>query len=184
MRDQSAYPPPPGWGPPPRRSPSPWVWALAGCGGITLLVAAGIFFLVLKVSRTVGVAIQKAQAESETASRDLQVLDEKLTTFQGRRYIVGILKNRSVADTYENASVEFTLTDKQGEELDDSASDETDKPLKPGQTWRFKAEITSPQAAKYKLSDVSGYRTGAAERIFGMDSGRQESTKRGAEKGK
>jgi hypothetical protein len=133
-----------------------------------------MFFLVWRVSRTVGVAIQQAQTESEAATRDLQVLDQKLTTHQGKRYIVGTLKNRSVADTYENASVEFTLLDKHGEELDDSASAETDKPLKPGQTWRFKAELPDPGVTQFKVAAVSGYRTGAAERMFGMESEKKQ----------
>jgi hypothetical protein len=168
MNQQPAYPPPPGWGPPPKRGTPVWVWFLVGCGGLFVLGSIAIGYFVVRVSRTVTSAIGQMAAESEAATKNLKVIDHKLTTYQGKRFIVGSVKNVSPTDTYESVSVSFTLFDKAGEEMEDGLDAEAESPLKPGAVWRFKAEVEDPAVKTYKVSDVSGMRPGATERIFGV----------------
>jgi hypothetical protein len=100
-------------------------------------------------------AIEKSYTEMKAAGTVLKIQDQKLTSWKGQKFVVGTLKNTSPSQSYDFVSVSFHVYDSKDLELE-TASDTTEVVLKPGGTWRFKAEVTEPTATRVVLEEVLG----------------------------
>jgi hypothetical protein len=134
---------------------SPWFYAAWGCGGCACLSGIAVVVGVFMLSWGVKKGIESLAESARAAQVDLKVQKHELVQKEGKRYIVGTLKNISPKNTYSNAFVEFSLFDKTGKPLEGAIAKTTD--LKPGATWDFKAPVTDPTAATYKFRAVSGF---------------------------
>jgi hypothetical protein len=138
-----------------RKNTPTWVFVLAGCGGCGCLAALGVIGFMFYLSRGVATVFQELSKEMQEAGKDFKVQEHKLVTHEGKRYIVGTAKNISPTNRYSWVSIEFSLTDAAGTELD-STTDMTENEVKPGEVWRFKAPIEAPEAVKYKFRGITG----------------------------
>ena len=121
------------------------------------LFFVGAYFL----GRQFVAVVQQVETDRQLSAKDLKVHDHKLVTEEGKRFIVGSVKNASAKQRYRAADITFAVLDKEGNDLD-SATDATDAELTPGGTWDFRAEVEDDQAATYKFKEVAGIKVDAA----------------------
>src|SRR5947207_2138954 len=128
-----------------RRGMPTWAIVLLSCGGCGCFALVALFggamFLGFGVTR----ALFDVMKEVRAASIDLKVQDDKIVTFQGRRYIVGTLKNISTRNRYSWVAIDLPLYEGAGKTFDSVMASTTEE-IPPGGTWRFRAPITNPKA--------------------------------------
>lgn len=87
--------------------------------------------------------------------KDLQVVSYQSEQGQyGNQFVTGRVRNNS-GHAYRYAQVEITLLDEAGNVVGSTIDNVTN--LRAGKTWRFRAIVTEPSAAQFRIADVSGY---------------------------
>ena len=141
------YAPPPM---PPRRSAVPWVLGgLAGCLG------CGFLLFVLPTLLGFGLlagAMKWGLESAAQAQREIHVMDHRMTSEGGKRFITGAVRNLSKNRAYNSVGVDLLLYDKAGRELPYASAETHD--LKPGATWRFRAPVRDRKAVRYVLGTL------------------------------
>lgn len=87
---------------------------------------------------------------------DLELVDYKSESGEYSGYVVGHIKNKS-PETCRYASIHINLLDKHGNRVGSTMDNITN--LGPGETWRFKALITSDDCVKFQIGEIEGHLT-------------------------
>src|SRR5213080_3375196 len=95
--------------PPRRQGPPVWLIVLGACGGCgcmaVLAIFGAIFYLGMGIQQGIEHGMEKAAKDKRLAARDLKVQGHKMITSEGKRFIIGTLKNVSASNPYQFASV-------------------------------------------------------------------------------
>ena len=90
--------------------------------------------------------------ESVQPFQGLQIVEDSITTEDGKRYIAGKLLNKSKSQ-YSYVIITIDLFDAKGNLVDNTLAQTTN--LVPDSSWDFKVEITK-DTISYKFKDITG----------------------------
>ena len=102
---------------------------------------------------------QAAEPEPEPAPEPSEPRLELLSHYwqnagHGTAYVVGRIRNNT-SSTLSYVQVQVNLTTQNGEVVGSTLDNMNN--LSPGSVWRFKAYVTEDNAARYQITDITGY---------------------------